>query len=66
MFYAEPQYQRAFKINSKVREVPDVSADADPVTGYVIHWNGQWGVIGGTSAAAPLWAALLALTDAKC
>jgi subtilase family serine protease len=66
VFYAEPQYQKAFKINSKVREVPDVSADADPVTGYVIHWNGQWGVIGGTSAAAPLWAALLALTDAKC
>jgi subtilase family serine protease len=65
-FYAEPQFQKASKINSKVREVPDVSADADPETGYVIHWNRQWGVIGGTSAAAPLWAALIALTDAKC
>lgn len=46
------------------REVPDVSADADPATGYVIYWNGTWQVIGGTSAAAPLWAALVALADA--
>ncbi len=47
------------------REVPDVSADADPHTGYIIHWGGGWGVIGGTSAAAPLWAAVTALTDAS-
>ena len=66
VFYAEPPYQKGFKIKSNVREVPDVSADADPETGYVIFWNHQWGVIGGTSAAAPLWAALMALTDAKC
>jgi subtilase family serine protease len=53
------------------REVPDVSADADPGTGYVIYWNGDgaagqpagWQSIGGTSASAPLWAALMALTD---
>jgi subtilase family serine protease len=42
------------------REVPDVSASADPVHGYIIRWNGQWLPIGGTSAASPLWAALLA------
>jgi hypothetical protein len=56
------------------REVPDVSADADPSTGYLIFWNGSGGVpgqpsgwqgIGGTSGAAPLWAALLALADAS-
>ena len=47
------------------REVPDVSADADPETGVLIVYDGQWGGIGGTSAAAPMWAALLTLTDAS-
>jgi subtilase family serine protease len=54
------------------REVPDVAADGDPATGYLIYWNGKgevtgepagWQGIGGTSGASPLWAALLALTD---
>jgi subtilase family serine protease len=54
------------------REVPDVAANADPTHGYLIYWNGSnalpgepagWQGIGGTSAAAPVWAALLALTD---
>jgi hypothetical protein len=47
------------------REVPDVSADADPYTGYLIYWNGSWSGIGGTSAAAPLWAAFMALVNAS-
>jgi subtilase family serine protease len=41
------------------REVPDVSASADPDHGYIIRWTGKWIPIGGTSAAAPLWAAML-------
>jgi subtilase family serine protease len=45
------------------REIPDVSADADPQTGYGIFWDGQWQGFGGTSASAPLWAAIAALTD---
>jgi subtilase family serine protease len=56
-----------------MREVPDVSADADPETGYVIYWTpdtvgakAAWeGGLGGTSAAAPLWAALAALIDSS-
>jgi subtilase family serine protease len=56
------------------REVPDVSIDADPTTGYVIYWNGTgtvagaaggWQVLGGTSGGAPVWAALLALADSS-
>ena len=52
------------------RQVPDVSADADPNTGYVITANGHgittgWEVIGGTSASAPLWAAFTALANAS-
>jgi len=43
------------------RGVPDVSGDADPVTGYKVRVDGQNTVIGGTSAVAPLWAGLIAL-----
>jgi len=42
------------------RGVPDVSAVADPQTGYRIRVDGKDMVIGGTSAVAPLWAALIA------
>jgi kumamolisin len=42
------------------RGVPDVSADADPSTGYQVYVDGQSLVFGGTSAVAPLWAALVA------
>lgn len=56
------------------REVPDVSADADPVHPYLDFWNGDgsqtrsvagWQGTGGTSGAAPVWAALFALADAS-
>jgi subtilase family serine protease len=55
------------------REVPDVSADADPAHGYLIYYNGDhseagqmsgWQASGGTSGAAPLWAAVFAEADA--
>ena len=46
------------------RGIPDVAADADPRTGYFVRSSGQDGVAGGTSAAAPLWAALLARINA--
>jgi subtilase family serine protease len=42
------------------RGVPDVAANADPATGYLVQTNGKSTVICGTSAGAPLWAALLA------
>jgi kumamolisin len=41
------------------RGVPDVAGDADPNTGYQVLVDGQSTVIGGTSAVAPLWAALI-------
>jgi subtilase family serine protease len=59
-----PSYQTS--VNSgAMREVPDISADADEDTGYVIFFDGSWGAIGGTSAAAPLWAAFTALADSS-
>jgi kumamolisin len=45
------------------RGIPDVSANADPKTGYVTYAGGQFQVVGGTSAASPLWAALIALCN---
>ncbi len=52
------------------REVPDVAASADPNKGYVVHVggeppNGGWTQVGGTSAAAPLWAAFAGLANAS-
>jgi kumamolisin len=42
------------------RGVPDVAGDASPVSGYQVLVDGQRMVIGGTSAVAPLLAALVA------
>jgi kumamolisin len=42
------------------RGVPDVAGDADPQTGYRVRIDGSDIVIGGTSAVAPLWSALIA------
>ena len=42
------------------RIVPDVAADASANTGYWTVVDGQGGASGGTSAAAPLWASLIA------
>ena len=58
---------------SYMREVPDVSAAADPASGFVAYRTADtpgaqasWvGGLGGTSAAGPLWAALAALIDAS-
>jgi kumamolisin len=45
------------------RNVPDVSLNADPETGYEVYVAGQTQIVGGTSCAAPLWAAFLGLAD---
>ena len=48
------------------REVPDVSAQADEFTGGITVYAGRyggWNTFGGTSSAAPIWAALLALAN---
>ena len=47
------------------RGVPDVAGNADPQSGYQVLVDGQAQVIGGTSAVAPLWAALIARCNQK-
>lgn len=54
-----PTWQVAANIpGAKFRGVPDVAGNADPNTGWVVIVDGQLEVIGGTSAVAPMWAAL--------
>ena len=61
-----PGVNNSFAANQPARQYPDVSADADPTTGYAVFTNNAgttgWFTIGGTSAASPLWAAFI--TDA--
>jgi kumamolisin len=69
--FAMPSYQVSAGVTAGSsagddgRGVPDVAGDADPTTGYLIRFDGQDQVIGGTSAVAPLWAALTALANER-
>lgn len=47
------------------RGVPDVAGNADPATGYRVLVDGVPQIAGGTSAVAPLWAALMARINAS-
>ncbi len=67
-FYPTPSYQQTLPASvqglfQNRRGVPDVSADADPNTAMADYDHGSWTQIGGTSASAPVWAALGAIAD---
>lgn len=66
--YPTPSYQQ--KLPASVisalknrRGVPDVAGNADPSTGLAMYEDGSWSTAGGTSAAAPMWAALIAIAN---
>ena len=60
--FALPEYQKLANVpGSTHRGVPDVAGNADPETGWSIVVDGQSMIIGGTSAVAPMWAALAAV-----
>ena len=67
-YESEPSYQESVQQYGK-RTTPDVAYDADPNTGVAVYdslaYQGQvgWQVYGGTSVAAPQWAALVAIAD---
>jgi kumamolisin len=58
-----PTWQSSAGISGSGRGVPDVAANAAPESGYNILVDGQTETVGGTSAAAPLWAGLIALIN---
>jgi subtilase family serine protease len=61
-----PSYVTTNGGSSTYRNVPDVSAVADPFTGVAVYSkiNGGWLQIGGTSVSAPLWAGYLSILNA--
>ena len=66
-----PAYQQSIKMPPSCnrarrgRGLPDVAAAAAPDPGYRIILNGEEKVTFGTSAATPLWAALIAMANAE-
>ena len=66
-YEALPAYQS--KAPAGGRAIPDVSYDADPSTGFAVYdstaYNGSsgWFQMGGTSAGAPQWSAIIAAAN---
>ena len=65
--YPIPTYQQSVSMKSNggsttMRNLPDVGLTAD-IQMFLIQSNGQACVVGGTSAAAPLWAGFIALAN---
>ncbi|WP_168222145.1 S53 family peptidase [Aquisphaera giovannonii] len=61
--------QAASGVSYGVRTTPDVSAISDPATGIAVYssvpYGGTsgWFAVGGTSAATPMWAGIVAVAD---
>jgi subtilase family serine protease len=65
-FEPRPYFQSGSLGHGHGRSVPDVSYNADPNTGYLVYDSssgGGWSWVGGTSAATPQWAGLIALAN---
>lgn len=67
-FFATPSYQQTLPASVQNllkhrRGVPDIAGNADPDTAMAIYSGGGWTLIGGTSASAPLWAAIMAVAN---
>lgn len=64
-FWPVPSYQQGVHgvASSTMRNVPDVSLNADPNTAYAVYVGGGWMLVGGTSCAAPLWSAFTACVN---
>ena len=69
-YEAQPSYQSGVVTQTTKRANPDVAYDASPSTGFAVYdsypdneTSYGWLQVGGTSAGAPQWAALLAIAD---
>jgi kumamolisin len=70
LFESEPPFQSGFSACGTQRGVPDIAAVADPYTGVLVYLGSNAGgpglfVIGGTSLASPVMAAIVAIVDAS-
>ena len=72
-YLALPTYQSGVAWGSNAltsRTVPDVAFNADPRSGQYVYFTnalgvGRWIIAGGTSLAAPQWAGILAINNAR-
>jgi hypothetical protein len=69
-YEVKPAYQNGIVVQSATKRAnPDVAYDADPNTGFPVYdtYNNSvaapWSQFGGTSDAAPQWAALIAIAS---
>ena len=66
-YWPIPSWQKGPGVQNQfsngMRQTPDVSGNADSQSGWDIFAQGQEQKVGGTSAAAPFWAACAALID---
>jgi subtilase family serine protease len=69
-FEPKPPYQSGVPQSATLRTNPDVAYDADPSTGFAVYdsfpdsdGRAGWFQVGGTSAGAPQWSALIAIAD---
>lgn len=70
LYESAPSYQVSALGSSVIRRsTPDVAADANPSTGLSVYSSVSgagptgWSQVGGTSAASPLWAGIIAAAD---
>ena len=61
--FAKPPWQTA--VPGHARGVPDLALNADPASGYQIVFQGQSAIVGGTSVACPVFAAIIALANER-
>ena len=65
-FFSQPYWQTGPGVPSgETRGAPDVSWDADPLTGVLVYVDGAFYDYGGTSVGSPSWAGSMALIDQK-
>lgn len=63
--FIRPDFQSKPAGDERGRGLPDVAFNADPATGYQIVFRGRSAVIGGTSVACPVFAAIVALANQR-
>jgi kumamolisin len=62
VYFNKPDYQSA--LSTSKRATPDIALNADPSTGVAFYIFKKWHIYGGTSVAAPTFAAYLAALNA--
>jgi subtilase family serine protease len=66
--WPRPSWQAGTGITAAntMRMVPDLSLMADPFTGFIEYFGGNWTDVGGTSIGSPLMSAITAVAAQSC